>query len=332
MTDHARSTNVQKPLRVAFVGGGAMVHEHIRVFRDIEGVVIAGIWNRTRAKATALAKSFDIPVVARDVRNLYAETNADLVVMAVYETAINPIMKEIFAHSWAVFMEKPVGIDLADAEEIAAIAHARKARVFVGLNRRYISSTQTALADLMTDPGPRFIHVQDQQSLDDARAAGNAERLIQNLMYANSIHVVDYLRAFGRGTITSVERIIPWNPDLPGVVLGKVTFESGDIGLYEGIWHGPGPWACTVTTARRRWEMRPLEKVSYQNSGERTLNAVTAHPWDAAFKPGFRLQAEKVVESLRDADTAVTLDDAMQTMRLIHAIFAPEAGHDRLRI
>ena len=55
-----------------------------------------------------------------------------------------------------------------------------------------------------------------------------------------------------------------------------MTFASGDIGLYEGIWNGPGPWACTVTTPRRRWELRPLEKAVFQNAGERKLNPVDA--------------------------------------------------------
>ena len=178
------------------------------------------------------------------------------------------------------------------------------------------------LADIADDPAPRFIHVQDQQSLDVARQIGHAEPVVRNWMYANSIHLVDYLRAFGRGEISAVTPIARWNPQAPGVVLAKVTFTSGDIGLYEGIWHGPGPWACTVTTPRRRWELRPLEKATYQNAGERKLVPVDVDAWDEAFKPGFRLQAERVVNAVRGkANGAVTLDDGVATMRLIRDIF-----------
>ncbi len=83
------------------------------------------------------------------------------------------------------------------------------------------------------------------------------------------------------------------------MLLAKIAFDSGDVGLYEGIWNGPGPWACTVTTPRRRWEMRPLEKAVFQNAGERKLNPVEPHAWDGAFKPGSRLQAERVVAAVR---------------------------------
>ena len=297
-----------------------MAREHIKAFRDVPGVSIAGIWNRSRGNAEMLAQQFGVPVVADNVEELYARTHADLAIVAVYETAINPIMKQALAYPWAVLMEKPVGLDLADGEDIAAAAKSKN--VYVGFNRRFLSSTQAVLADLADDPHPRFIHVQDQQSLETAKQIGHADIVVRNWMYANSIHLIDYFCAFGRGDVTEVTRVAPWQPDYPGVVLAKIAFASGDIGLYEGIWNGPGPWACTVTTPRRRWEMRPLERATYQNAGERTLNPVDPHAWDNDFKPGFRLQAERVAGAVCGDERAVTLDDGLRTMRLIGAIFA----------
>jgi predicted dehydrogenase len=303
------------------IGAGGMIREHIKAFQDVKGVEVVGIWNRTSDKAAALAEEFGIPCVATDIDDLYRRTKADLVVLAVYETAINATMKQALAHGWAIMMEKPVGLDLADAEDIAAAA--RGARVFVGLNRRTLSSTQAVLADLADDPGPRFVHVQDQQSLDVARSIGHAPAVVDNWMYANSIHLVDYIPALGRGRIMDVVPIVRWNPQNPSIVLAKIGFDSGDVALYEGIWNGPGPWACTVSTPRRRWELRPLEKAVFQNAGERKQNLVEPHVWDTDFKPGFRLQAERVVEALVSGrEGATTLDQAMTTMRLVRDIFA----------
>jgi predicted dehydrogenase len=311
---------MSESLRVAIIGGGGMAREHIKAFRDVAGVTVAGIWNRTRDKAEALAKEFGVAAVGSSIDDLYARTRADLAVVAVYETAINPIMRQALAHPWAILMEKPVGLNCADADDIAAAASGHA--VFVGLNRRFVSGTEAALADLKDDPSPRFVHVQDQQSLDVARNLGHAEPVVRNWMYANSIHVVDYLAMFGRGPVVDVTRILPWNDAQPGIVLAKIAFVSGDIGLYEGIWNGPGPWACTVSTPRRRWEMRPLEKAVYQNAGERTLHPVELHAWDSAFKPGFRKQAEQTVAAVRGAGTGVPLAEALQTMRLVRDIFA----------
>ena len=223
------TASIEKPLRVAMIGGGGMTREHIRAFQNVPGVTVAGIWNRTRDKAEALAKEFAIPHVASSIDDLYAATKADLAVLAVYETAINPIVKQALAHPWTILMEKPVGLDVADAEDIAAAAKAKKAKVFVGLNRRTLSSTQAVLADLADDPGPRFIHVQDQQSLDVARQIGHAPQVVDNWMYANSIHLVDYIPVLGRGKITEVTPVVRWNPKAPAVVVAKVAFDSGDI-------------------------------------------------------------------------------------------------------
>lgn len=304
------------------IGAGSMAPEHIKAFRDVDGVEIVGIANRTVEKAQKLADEYGINVVTDNVRDLYERTEADLAVLAIYETAINKVAKACFEHPWAVFMEKPVGLNLQDAEDIAAAAHGHGRSVWVGLNRRSLSSTLAALEDLSNDPNPRYIHVQDQQSLDTARAIGHAEAVVKNWMYANSIHLTDYLLAFGRGDVISVDPLTNWNPENPGVVLGKVTFSSGDIGLYEGIWAGPGPWACAVTTARRRWEMRPLEKAVFQNAGERVQHPVDIHEWDKTFKPGFRRQAQKVVDAWRHGGgDAPTLDEAVRSMRLIRDLF-----------
>jgi len=218
-------------------------------------------------------------------------------------------------------MEKPAGYNLADAEAIAAAARQKKRRVFVALNRRFLSSTQSALRDLQNNPGPRLIHVQDQQSLDTARAIGHPPEVVANWMFANSIHLIDYLRVFGRGPITAVKPLQRWVPTA-AVLLATVEFESGDLGLYQGIWQGPGPWAVTINTPAKRWEMRPLEQAQFQIAGERRLQPVEMHSWDREYKPGFRLQAEEVVKAVRgELSLAPSLEEATQTMRLIAGIF-----------
>ncbi len=316
------SDRVSVPCKVAIVGAGGMACEHIRAFQDIPYVTVVGIANRTVENAQRLADEFSVPMAFGNVADLYNETRADIVVMAVYEPAINTIATACFAYPWAVFMEKPLGLNLADAEDIEAAAIRADTNVWVGLNRRSMSSTVAVLDDIADDPTPRFIHVQDQQSLAAARSMGHSSNVVENWMYANSIHLVDYLLTFGRGEVEDVVSVTPWNPDNPSTVLAKVSFSRGDIWLNQGIWEAPGPWACTVTTPRRRWEMKPLEKAVFQNAGERFSNEVETHHWDTSFKPGFRLQAERVIAALREEPSPQpTLTEAMRGMRLVHSIY-----------
>jgi predicted dehydrogenase len=299
-----------------------MAHEHIRAFADMSNVEVAGIHSRTRSRAESLAEQHGIPAVCDSVDELYERTQAQLVVVAVPGLATRPVGLECFESPWVVLLEKPPGYAMADAEEIHRAATANGRKVLVALNRRFLSSTRVAMADLAGCEETRFIHVQDQEDQRVAASLGHPEAVVRNWMYANSIHVIDYLNLFGRGSVISVVPVVGWCARTPNVVLAKIEFDSGDIGIYEGIWRGPGPWAVSVATAEKRWEMRPLEQAYYQESGERQTHAVEVHEWDRQFKPGLRLQAQMAVAAaLGQPSESPTLDEAMETMRLIAAIF-----------
>jgi predicted dehydrogenase len=308
--------------KVAIIGAGYTAKEHLRAFADVPGVQLVGIHSRTRARAEALAQEFSIPVVADSVAELHERTRADLVVVTVVELSMNAVATACFEFPWTVLLEKPAGYNLADAEAIHAVATARERRVFVALNRRALSVTLEAKAQIAEHAGARFIKVQDQQSQARALAAGQPPAVVENWMFANSIHMIDYFRQFGRGAVSSVERIRAYDPAAPEVVLIRIAFDSGDHGLYEGIWHGPGPWAVSITVPERRWELRPLEQGVTQRLGAGP-QPFDVHRWDTDFKPGFRRQAEWAVAASLGGDRGglATLDDSLESMRLVHAMF-----------
>ena len=192
----------------------------------------------------------------------------------------------------------------------------------VGLNRRFYASTLAVKGDLESRDGRRLVHVQDQQSFAEARAHGHPERVVERFMYANSIHLIDYLTNFCRGEASQVEALLPWRGEETDFVVVRVQFDSGDFGLYEGTWQGPGPWACAVSTSSRRWALQPLEQARYQDLGERRQHELSADPVDVDYKPGFLRQAEQVIRRARgQASSAVSLEESLRTMRLIHRMF-----------
>ena len=311
---------------VAIVGAGGMAREHVRAFQDVPGVTVAGIHSRTRGRAEAVAAEFGIGAVCDSVPELFDRTKADLVVIAVPELEANAVGRACFDYPWAALLEKPAGYNVRDATEIRDAARATDRRAFVALNRRAYASTLAATAALRDDTGPRFIRVLDQQDQSIAIADGQPPEVVANWMYANSIHAIDYLRVYGRGSVRSVEPVIAWDPERPGMVIARIDFDSGDVGLYEGVWDGPGPWAVQITTPSQLWELRPLERAGVQPRGQRRLEPVDPDPLDTAFKPGFRRQAESAVAAaLGQPSACPTLDDGLETMRLIQAIFGRSA-------
>lgn len=307
--------------KIAIVGSGYMAQEHARAFAAVPGVQIVGVCGRSRARAEALAAQY-ATAVYDSIDEMYAATRADAVVVAVNELSARQVCLAAFAHPWLCFLEKPVGLHLAEARELEAAAQAAGVRAYVALNRRSYASTRQALQELASDSGARLISVLDQQDMAGAREFGQPEEVVRNYMYANSIHLIDYLNLFGRGEVVAVEATQPWTPEQPGFVVATVRYSSGDVGVYQAVWNGPGPWVVTVTNPAVRLEMRPLEKLGIQRRGERRLTEVPGDPLDADFKPGLYHQAEQVVRLLGGQDsTLATLAEATRSMALCADIY-----------
>lgn len=310
---------------VALLGAGRMAREHARALAAVPGVSLAGVFSRTRARAEALAAEFSVPHVCDSVADLFEKTAAVLAVVAVSVESTEAVARECGRHAWTVMLEKPPGLTPGEARRIRSQSGSDSGRIRVALNRRFLSSARTVHAALAADGPPRFIRVQDQQDLDQAAAAGHPERVRAHWMYANSIHLVDFFRFFGRGPVTRVDPIRAWDPERPGPVVSHLRFGTDDWGLYEAQWNAPGPWAVTVASGPHRWELRPLESGVHENIRTPPA-ALAADSWDQEFKPGFRAQAEAAVDAALGRPSRLpTLDEAIETMDLIARIYPKPA-------
>jgi predicted dehydrogenase len=311
-----------KAVKVAFIGAGAMGTEHAKAFAAAEGTKLVGITSRTREKAEKLAGQEGIEACFDSIPEMMEKSEPDLVVIAVPEMSIRSVAEAAFSYPAKILMEKPPGHSWEEANYLHGLAEQSDREVYVALNRRFYSSTTAGWADLKQRDEPRFIRVEDQQSLETARVIGHPPEVVRNWMYANSIHLVDYLRCFGRGSVTEVNVLQRWDPDHPQTVVAHVRFDSGDTGLYEGIWNGPGPWGVTVSTPSRWWEFKPLESGVYVNAGERQKNPVEISEEDSTMKAGFASQAREVLRTFTDQENrAVSFTEAMESMKLVHDIF-----------
>lgn len=308
-------------IRVAIVGAGYMAHEHAKALAAQPNVKIVGVVGRRSERAQALARLYGATVY-NDIASMHAGTQAQAVVVAVNELATRAVCEQIFAFPWTSLIEKPVGIDLQEARAISSLAMERNAKAYVAFNRRSYAATLAARDQLGENPNPRLISVLDQQDIEAAAASGQPDAVVANYMFANSIHLVDYFTLFGRGTVLAVRNIARWTPDKPAMVVASIHFSSGDLGLYQAIWNGPGPWSVTVTNSSVRTELRPLEKLSTQHRGERRLVEIPADPIDTQFKPGLHRQAQQFCLAVRHENSDLCdLATGLRSMDLCARIY-----------
>lgn len=308
--------------KVAIIGAGAMAKNHIRAFKDISGVEVEGIFSRTLPKAQDVANEFSIPFVASSVAELYQLTEADLVIVAVPVLETAKVVEQVLEFSWMSLIEKPVGYNYEEAKRLFDLSEKKNARSYVALNRRHLQSTRAVLSELELSESPRVVKIYDQETPEIEIEEGTADLVVKNWMYGNSIHMIDYFQLFARGEIIDINNIVRLNSDSSNFCLSELKFSSGDIGIYEAIWDAPGPWAVTVTTKEKRWEMRPLENALSQTYRSRVLEPLKMNDTDKSFKPGLRLQAQEAINVLKNKPSKLpSLEDALKTMKIVKGIY-----------
>ena len=308
--------------RVAFIGAGYMGEEHLKVFSAQPEFEITGIYSRSIAKAEQLAEKYNVKHVANSIDNLFKNGKPELLVMCVPELELWGLFLGASTYPWKMLIEKPVGINLAEANKFLAKAKASNLEVYVGLNRRHYSSTRLALEKLKSDPGNRFVSLIDQEDLLQAKRTGQPEAVLNNWMYTNSIHVIDLFSIFCRGSVNSVESFQNSLNGSSKIISSVIKFDSGDLGIYNGIWDAPGPWHASITTGKSRYELRPLEEIAIQEFPSRSSRLFERSEVDKKYKPGLFEQSNQTVLMLKNENhTLPSLSETMKTMSLIERIY-----------
>ena len=181
-----------KKFNVCFIGAGYMAEEHIKAFSDIDDVELVGIFSKTMIQAKNLASKYQFSNVCATISDLYNSCSPDIVIVAVPELATMQVCEEVFKYSWISLIEKPVGFNLFQAEAIRQLAISHNHTAYVALNRRHYSSTRKLIKEVDSINEPRFVHVIDQENPKAAFEGGQPKEIVDNWMYANSIHLIDF--------------------------------------------------------------------------------------------------------------------------------------------
>ena len=313
--------------RLAIIGAGNIARAHIQAFQNLDNVEIVGICAPTERHSRSIANEFQIELVCHDIQTLWERTHANAVIVAVPVLATNDVCVNVFTHNWMSLVEKPVGYNLVQAEELSTLGSAKNHKCFVALNRRHYGSTHHLQKLFESNDSIRVIRVNDQEDQLHAINEGYPIAVVENWQFANSIHLIDYFLQFGRGKISRVTRKIEFRESRLSHVSAEIEFSSGDKGLYEAVWNSPARWSVQVEVDSVIGELKPLEQARIIRSGQSTEDC-PSDPQDKKFKPGFRRQAELFTERIRDHavnNGLPTLGAALETMRLIDLIYgSPE--------
>lgn len=130
-----------RELRVGLVGANASYGwgktAHVPAIAAAPGVTLHAVASRSRDDAEAAARAFGADLAFTSPEDLAASPDVDVVAVAVRAPVHREVVSAALRHGKPVYCEWPLGVDLAEAEEMAAAAAEAGVPTAVGLQGRH---------------------------------------------------------------------------------------------------------------------------------------------------------------------------------------------------
>ncbi|WP_433730071.1 Gfo/Idh/MocA family oxidoreductase [Actinoplanes sp. CA-051413] len=331
-----------KAVGVALIGSGRMGSFHGEtVSRRLRSTRLVAVADPAPGAAEALAEALDADRAYTDAAQVWADPEVDAVVIAAparFHAGLVVAAAEAGKH---VFCEKPMALDLPDADRAVAAARAAGVVLQVGFNRRFAPDWQAAraLLDAGTIGTPRLLRslTRDPGGFDPARVPPGT------IFLETLIHDFDTLRFLNPGAAAVEVYAVADALVEPGwrdrglldTAVVTVRFDNGAVGTAEACFEaaygydvrgevfGPGGTA-TLGDGRR---------TTMVFSGAPGRTAETVRSDQELFTGAYTAEIAAFADAVRSGTPApVTGEDARAALAIALAAAASVAGGRPVRI
>lgn len=341
------------PIRILVVGCGHMGTSHARAYRDLADFEIVGVVARSEASRRRLLDTLgiDAPQFA-DYSAALAATRPDAVSINTYPDTHADYAKRALAAGCHVFLEKPVAVTVAEAEEVVAAARRAGRKLVVGYILRVHPTWARFIETARTLGKPLVMRMNLNQ-----QSCGSQWQTHRSLMQSMSpivdcgVHYVDVMCLMTEARPVRVAAIgARLTDDLPPGMYNygqlQVTFADGSVGWYEAGW-GPmmsdvayfvkdvvGPRGCVSIAGVREGDVKSDDVEGHSKAGVLRLHhaelgadgafARADELIDCSSEPDHdglcRLEQELFRDAIRrDVNLDRHMDDAVNSLRIVLA-------------
>ena len=207
----------ERPVRVAVIGVGDFGRNHVRVYRQLEGVELVGVVDADSERAGRVAAEFGTTVLP-DLDSLSGRVDAASVAVPTSEHA--RVGSLLLARGIDVLMEKPIAASVSEADLLMDAARQYARVLQVGHLERF-NPAFTAILPIIKEPLYFEVHrlgVFSPRSLDI------------DVVYDVMIHDLDILLALTDSSVTSIHALgIPVITDKVDIAHARLEFASGAV-------------------------------------------------------------------------------------------------------
>lgn len=333
----------QGDLKVCMVGSGVHARANICATLRLLQVPIQAVSTRTLEKAQATASEFGAPHAYDDYRQMLATEKPDVVFVITDMNSQAAITKDCLEAGAHVFVEKPLGMTVAESTEIADVSARVGRHVMVGFMKRFAPSymIQKEIMNNTAEFGPALSFT-GMFGITSGRPGWTDEVYLK----VGGVHYIDLLRhLFGELTdVTGYTNSV----DVKVSQIFSLRFDSGVIGnmFLAGLPAWKRHWEeMTVTgengfvkvdnmlTVRSHYDKPTTTKgPRWQTMDEedRVLSPVSTSGsggWRDLYLNGYVGELEHFLDCVRNNTAPITsAADNVKTMALCDAILAALRG------
>ncbi len=140
---HGSGTDLaRRPLRFAVFGTGFWSQFQLGAWEEVPGTQCVAVYNRTRSKAEAIARRFEVPAVYDDADALLANETLDFVDIISDVDSHCRFTLAAAARGIGVICQKPMAPDLATAKKMVMACADAKVPLFIHENFRWQTPTR----------------------------------------------------------------------------------------------------------------------------------------------------------------------------------------------
>ncbi|MFH1005902.1 MAG: Gfo/Idh/MocA family oxidoreductase [Candidatus Latescibacterota bacterium] len=190
-------------LNIGIIGGGMVSEAHFQAFTRMPEARITGLADPNLDAAMGIAGRYGVDRVVANYRELLEDSSLDLVVICTPHFLHRPIALDAFAAGKHVICEKPIAMNLAEADEMIAAAQAANKELFIALNHRFLPANRKAKKALEAGRigrpflcAAQFIGNELDRMNDPVNWKCTPERAGGGVLIDSGTHMVDMLNLF----------------------------------------------------------------------------------------------------------------------------------------
>ncbi len=308
-------------IKVLIVGSGKIGREYLKILITKKYFQVSSILSTSNKNLGEVKKITSPEIFKTDEKKTLKRNRFDLAIIAVPVNKTFKVSKEIMKYVRVLLIEKPPALTLYETLSLIKLSKKNKNKLFIGMNRANFDSTLHVKNLLKNSREKRIVEVTDQEDVRLAKKIGHAKIVLENWMYANSIHMIDYFRIFCRGKILKIEKLESFkSPFEKKIYICKILFSSGDLGIYKGYWNLKNRWQTKIILNSKIYNLLPLEELKIINQKTRVEKKIFLKK--SKFKSGFYNQINSLEKYFKKKkNNLVEISECVKTIKLIKRLF-----------